>query len=89
MDQKPTLPSAKQMVPQLLEALRELAGPASVAELEVAVAQKMGLSEQQLAIPHDKSRSEFQYRLAWSRSYAKRDGLVESPKRNQWQLPVS
>ncbi|NDG65131.1 MAG: hypothetical protein EBY29_16970 [Planctomycetes bacterium] len=40
-------------------------------------------------MPHDRSRTEFQYRLAWSRSYAKKDGLLVSNRRNHWMLPQS
>jgi restriction system protein len=83
----PVLPTAREMVPALLVALSELGGSGIVRNIESVVASKLLLTEEQLAIPHDKSRTEFQYRLAWSRSYAKKDGLVLSTKRNHWSLP--
>lgn len=86
MNDNKALPTAKQMIPNLLGALRSCGGAATVRELEMTVARDLQLSPDQLAIPHDKSRTEFQYRLAWSRSYAKKDGLVTSARRNHWEL---
>ena len=74
------------MIPALTEALESLGGQASVRDLEKAVAQRLGLTPEELAVTHDKSRTEFQYRFAWSRSYAKKQGLVTSPARNTWAL---
>lgn len=81
------LPKAKEMTPVLLEALQDLGGTATVRELEDAVAKKLQLTTEQLAIIHDRSRSEYQYRLAWTRSYAKKAGLIVSTQRNHWSLP--
>jgi len=83
------LPKAKEMMSVMVEAIRELGGTATVRQIEESVAKKLKLSTELLAIPHDKSRSEYQYRLAWTRSYAKKAGLVASHKRNHWSLPVS
>jgi len=74
------------MVTSLVDALRELGGTASVADIEQTVARRLNLSPEQLGLPHDKSRSEFQYRLGWTRTYAKKDGLVVSSRRNHWSL---
>jgi restriction system protein len=76
------------MTESLLAVLAELGGSASVREIEDAVAKNLNLSEVQLSLPHDKSRTEFQYRLAWTRSYAKKAGLLISPRRNFWSLPI-
>lgn len=72
------------MVPVLVRALEGIGREARVHELEDIVAREMNLSSDQLSIGHDKSRTEFQYRLAWARTYAKKDGLVDSPGRNRW-----
>jgi restriction system protein len=80
------LPRAREMVTSLVDALRELGGTASVADIEQTVARRLNLSPEQLGLPHDKSRSEFQYRLGWTRTYAKKDGLVVSSRRNHWSL---
>ncbi len=83
------LPTAREMTVDLIAAIRELGGVATVREIENAVAQRLGLTSEQLAIPHDRSRSEYQYRLAWTRSYAKKEGLLISVRRNHWSLPTS
>jgi len=89
MENKVELPTARQMIPALTDALAALGGAATVKELEDSVARSLGLSAQQLAVPHDKSRTEFQYRFAWTRSYAKKQGLVTSPARNKWAIANS
>ena len=86
MENKKNLPTARQMIPALIEALGSLGGQANVRDLENAVANQLGLTTEQLSITHDKSRTEFQYRLAWTRSYAKKEGLVASPVRNVWAM---
>lgn len=83
------LPTAKGMTRSLLAVLAELGGSASVREIEAAVAKNLDLTVAQLSVPHDRSRTEFQYRLAWTRSYAKKAGLLTSPRRNFWSLPNS
>jgi len=83
------LPTAKEMTTALMESIRNLGGRASVKELEHEVSKRLQLSAEQLAVPHDKSRTEFQYRLAWTRSYAKKAGLLVSTERNRWSLPNS
>lgn len=85
----PFLPTAREMIPVLLLVLADLGGSATVRDIESAVAGKLALTTEQLSITHDKSRSEFQYRLAWTRSYAKKDGQVVSTKRNHWSLPIT
>lgn len=55
-------------------AIREKGGSASIEEIEDGVSRLMNLSDEVLAAPHTKgSRTEFQYRLAWVRTYLKKD----------------
>lgn len=82
------LPTARAMIPDLVSALRDLGGTAHVRELELAVSQRLGLTEMQMNIAHDKSRSEFQYRLAWSRSYAKKEGLIATTSQKGYWVIV-
>lgn len=84
MNRNVQLPSAREMIPALVAVLMNHEGVLSVREIERQVALKLGLQESQLQIAHDKSRTEFQYRLAWTRSYAKKEGLAFSPSRNCW-----
>lgn len=80
------LPKKREMVSLLVDAHRELGGTAAAADTEQTVARRFNLSPELLALRHDKSRSEFQYRLGWTRTYAKKDGLVASSRRNHWSL---
>ncbi|MGD9816361.1 MAG: winged helix-turn-helix domain-containing protein [Hyphomonadaceae bacterium] len=55
-------------------AIREKGGSASIEEIEDGVARLMNLSEDVLAAPHTQgSRTELQYRLAWVRTYLKKN----------------
>lgn len=53
-------------------------------EIELEVARRLGISKDLLEIPREKSRSEFQYRLAWALTKAKQRGLVERTGYKQW-----
>jgi len=76
------LPTAVEMVPVLVEVLEALGRECELRELETKVGAKLSLTSEQLAVPHDRSRTEFQYRLGWARTYAKRDKKIISPRRN-------
>lgn len=67
--------------------LRERGGSASIEEIEDDVARILALSDGVLATPHTKgTRTEFQYRLAWVRTYLKKVGAVENSERAIWAL---
>ena len=70
----------------LLKALRKLGDSASVSEMENEVAEIMNLTEDEMNEIHRESRTKLQYRLAWSRNYLKRYGLLENSKRGVWAL---
>lgn len=70
----------------LLEAIKELGGSASIAELDEKVAQSPNLTDQEIAEPHDNRRTELQYRLAWARTYLKAYGLLDNSARGVWVL---
>ena len=89
MEPSRNLPTAREMIPHLVSALAAFNREASVREIEETIAKRLQLTPEELSIPHDRSRTEFQYRLAWSRSYAKKDGLLVSNRRNHWMLPQS
>src|SRR5258708_34685010 len=79
---KSDLPSFEKYFPPVVQAMKSRGGSATIEELEDDVAELMGLSEQILAIPHKGgSRSQFQYELAWVRTYLKKAGLAENSER--------
>ena len=74
----------------LLEALKSLGGSASIAELNDKIAEIMGLTQEQLAVPHGDNRgSQVAYRLAWTRTYLKKYGLLENSSRGVWALTAA
>lgn len=77
------------MMNPLLRAMKELGGSGTVEEINSKVAELLGLQDEQLDILHDTKRggqTEFEYRLAWTRSYFKRFGILENSSRGIWAL---
>ena len=82
MAEKSDLPSLEKYFPPTVKSMRLRGGSATIEEIEEDVAKLMKLSESTLAIAHKNStRSEFQYELAWVRTYLKKAGLVENSAR--------
>ena len=77
----------KMMIPVLC-ALVELGGSGSIEEINEAVYGIMSLSENVLEILHGEtgSQSAVDYRLAWSRTYLKKYGLIDNSMRRVWAL---
>ncbi len=81
-----SVPKYDELLNALLQALRELGGSASVAELEERVASLLQLSEEDIATLHKGNRTRFSYNLAWARTYLKKFGLVDNSSRGVWSL---
>ena len=87
MATKHDLPSFDEYFPPTVQAMRERGGSATIEELEDDVARLMGLSDEVLTVPHkDSARSQFQYELAWVRTYLKKAGFAENSERGVWSL---
>jgi hypothetical protein len=70
-----------------IQALRDLGGSARIGEITPAVADLLGLNEEQQAVPHaGGSRTELEYRLAWARTMLKNMGALENSARGVWSL---
>lgn len=81
------IPAHDGMYNQVLTAIRELGGSASILELEKAVAKLLKLTEADLAIIQEKhNRTLYGYRLAWARSYLKLAGYLDNTSRGVWAL---
>lgn len=81
------LPKYSKLTYPTLQAIKEAGGSATIDEIEVATARILKLSDEQLAIPHGNTgRTEFQYRLAWVRTYLKKVGALENSERGVWTL---
>ncbi len=73
----------------VLQALKSLGGSGTIEELNARVAEIAKLSDEQLEVLHDPgkgSTTEFEYRLAWTRTYLKKYGLLENSSRAVWAL---
>jgi len=82
-----TPPSFEALMVPTLEALNVLGGKGTNDEIYQKVCDLLSLDDAILAIPHgDTGRSEVEYRLAWSRTYLARYGLIENPERGFWRL---
>ncbi len=89
MTSKKSVPTYDRMMNPLLRALKELGGSATIEEMANKVAEIMELSDEQLEILHDPDKgtqSEFEYRLAWTRTYLKKYGMLENSSRGVWAL---
>lgn len=87
MADKSDLPSFEKYFPPTVQSMKQRGGSATIEELEEDVAKIMKLPESILAIPHKTgTRSQFQYELAWVRTYLKKAGLAENSARGVWSL---
>ncbi len=83
-----TLPSYDELIIPTVKALVELGGSGTIEEINNKVYEVVSLPDTMLQIPHgDEGRvSEIDYRLAWSRTYLKKYGLLENSSRGVWSL---
>jgi restriction system protein len=86
---KSPVPTFDAFMNPLLDALKELGGSGTLEEIANRVAEIVGLSDAQLEVLHNPDRgaqTEFEYRLAWTRTYLKKYGLLENSSRGIWAL---
>jgi restriction system protein len=87
MPDKGDLPSFEKYFPPTVQSMKQRGGSATIEELEGDVAKIMKLPEPILAVQHKSgTRSQFQYELAWVRTYLKKAGLAENSERGVWSL---
>lgn len=87
MPTKSQLLPYRDLVSPTLQAIRDRGGSATIEEIEEGVAKIMVLSDEILSLPHSRgSRTEFQYRLAWVRTYLKKVGALENSERAVWTV---
>lgn len=83
-------PTFDEMMNPLLDALNELGGSGTIDEINNKVFEIMEITESILDIPHGEERgiSEVEYRLAWTRTYLKKYGLIENSSRGVWAFTL-
>lgn len=86
---KVIIPTYDALMNPLIQALKELGGSATIEELNSKTAEIAGLTDEQMEVLHNPAeggRTEVEYRLAWSRTWLKRYGLLENSSRGVWSL---
>lgn len=83
------VPTFDALMNPLIQALKQLGGSGTIEEIDRKVAEIANLSDAQLEILHDpekSSQTEVEYRLAWTRTYLKKYGVLENSSRGVWAL---
>jgi restriction system protein len=84
---KTEIPQYDDMLVPTIDALKDLGGSGTIDEIYGRVVELMKLPTDVLDVPHgDSSTSEVAYRLAWSRTYLKKFGLLQNSARGVWSL---
>jgi len=81
-----SVPKYDEMYNVLLKGMRDLGGSATNAEIEESVANELRLTDDDLNKIHRGNRTQFSYRLAWTRNYLKRYGMLANSARGVWSL---
>ena len=83
------LPTYETLMNPTIVALKDLGGSATIEELYSKVVEVINIPDRQLEIIHDSDRgsqNEIEYRLAWTRTYLKKYGILENSSRGVWAL---
>ncbi len=82
------LPTFDEFMKPLVEALKELGGSGTIDEINTKVFDGMKLDDKILQVEHGKGqgRSEVEYRMAWTRTYLKKAGILLNSERGVWSL---
>ena len=85
------IPTFDELLVPTIKALQELGGSGSIEEINSKVYVIAEISDETLQAPHglEGTVSEVDYRLAWSRTYLKKFGLLENSSRGIWALSKS
>ena len=81
------MPTYDQLMEPTMKALEVLGGSGSIEEIAAEVIKQLNLPETITSQMHDPSKSsqtEVEYRLAWSRTYLKKFGLITNSARGIW-----
>jgi restriction system protein len=80
------LPSYDELMIPVLNALKQLGGSGTINEISEKVYAIASIPDDILQIPHNENINEVDYRLAWSRTYLKKYGLLDNSERGVWVL---
>jgi restriction system protein len=83
------VPTFDALMNPALKALKQLGGSGTIQEIDATASEIAGLTDEQLEILHNPDRggqTEVEYRLAWTRTYLEKYGLLENSARGVWAL---
>jgi len=83
------IPTYDRLMNPTIQALKVLGGSGTIEEIYNKTAELESLTDKQLEVLHNPERSsqtEVEYRLAWSRTYLKKYGIIDNSKRGVWAL---
>lgn len=82
------LPKFDELIVPTLKALIELGGSGTIEEINSKVYEIENFPEEIIQVPHGEKGTiyEVDYRLAWSRTYLKKFGLLENSSKGVWAL---
>ena len=85
------LPTFDELIVPTVKALIELGGSGTVEEINTKIYEIAQIADEILQIPHGEegTTNEIDYRLAWSKTYLKKYGLLENSSRGIWALSKS
>ena len=84
-----SVPTFDSLMNPVLRALKKLGGSGTIQEIDAKASEIARLSDDQLAVLHNPDRgsqTEVEYRLAWTRTYLKKYGVLENSSRGVWAL---
>jgi restriction system protein len=89
--QNSNFPTFDELIIPTLKALIELGGSGTIEEINTKVYEIEKFQDNILQVPHgdEGTINEVDYRLAWSRTYLKKFGLLENSSRGIWALSKS
>ena len=80
-------PSFDTMMPELIQALKNLEGSGSIAEINRETIRLLNLPQNVTDFPHNRgNKTEIEYRLAWTRTFLRKAGYLENTARGIWVL---
>ena len=89
MTKRTDVPTFDALMNPVIQALNSLGGSGTIEEINSKSAEVAGLSDEQIEVLHDPEKggqTEVEYRLAWTRTYLKKYGVLENSSRGVWAL---
>ena len=81
------VPAYNDMMCELFQAMKELGGSGTIREIDDKTVEILELPIEVQEIMHgNSSKTEVEYRLAWTRTYMKKVGILENSSRGVWSL---